>query len=144
MDGGDPHDALARRVAGRTLTATAGPPLRARASPLARLAAFAALGLAVVGVLLVDRSDAGCRFDSEAGDHVGALNEPGATAGPFAFLLAPLLAGAALVALLRRPGETGPRPRAPLALAAALSAYPVAGLALMLYLAKGAFACGLF
>ena len=99
-------------------------------------AAYAALALALLGLPLISISDSSCRFAGSATqDYAGDISEPGKTGGVLAFALAPLVAIAALV-LLVRAGRDGRR-ASRLALAAAI-------LNFFFWIAKAAFACGFF
>jgi len=106
-------------------------------------AAYAALALAVLGLPLISISDSSCRFvGSATQDYAGDISEPGKTGGVLAFALAPLVAIAALV-LLVRAGRDG-RPASRLAFAAAILVFPLAVLNFIFWITKAAFACGFF
>ena len=68
----------------------------ASGSPTGRFAAYAALALVLLGLPLLAVSETGCGWNAAANNHTGYIGEPGATAGPVAFLLGPLLAIVAL------------------------------------------------
>jgi hypothetical protein len=106
-------------------------------------AAYAALALAVLGLPLIGISDSSCHFVGSAKqDYSGEISEPGNTGGVLAFALAPLVAIAALVSLVRA-GRNG-RPASRLAIVAAILVFPLAVLNFLFWIAKGAFSCGLF
>jgi hypothetical protein len=115
----------------------------AAGSGTARYAAYAALALAVLGLPLIGISDSECGFvGSATQDYSGEITEPGRTGGMLAFTLAPLLAIAALV-LLVRAGRTG-SPASRLAFTAAILVFPLAVLNFIFWIATAAFACGFF
>ena len=118
----------------------------ASGSPTGRFAAYAALALVLLGLPLLAVSETGCRWNAAANNYTGHIGEPGATAGPLAFLLGPLLAIVALVLLsraARRHDEARPR----LPVVAAIAVFPLALANFLFWLLKGvsgAFACGFF
>jgi hypothetical protein len=88
-----------RRPATETGTVGSQP---AAGSGLGRYAAYAALALTVLGLPLISISDPRCEFvGSATQDYTGQISEPGNTGGVLAFALAPLIALAALVSLVR-------------------------------------------
>jgi hypothetical protein len=108
-----------------------------------RYAAYAALALAALGFPLISMSDSRCRFVGTATqDYAGEITEPGKTGGVLAFALAPLVAIAALVLLVR--ARRDGRPASRLAFAAAILVFPLAVLNFVFWVAKAAFACGFF
>jgi hypothetical protein len=105
-------------------------------------AAYTALALAALGLPLIGMSDSNCRFvGSATQDYSGEISEPGATGGVLTFGLAPLVAIAALVLLVR--ARRDGRPASRLAFAAAVLVFPLALLNFLFWIAKAAFACGL-
>lgn len=111
-------------------------------SGIARCAGYAALALALLGLTLIGMSDSECRFVGRGDqDYSGGVTEPGNTGGILAFTLAPLLAMAALIVLVRE-GRHGRR-ASRATFAAVMLVFPFAALNFIFFFVKGSFACGL-
>ena len=106
---------------------------------IGRYAAYAALTLALLGLPLIGISNSECRFDGRA--YAGGISEPGNTGGLLAFTLAPLLAIAALIMLVRARRANQDPSR--LTITALILVFPLSVVNFAVFFVKGAFACGL-
>lgn len=106
------------------------------------LAAYAALGIALVGLVAVMGSGASCRFAGTASqDHSGVVDQPGRTAGMLGFTIAPLVSVVVLALFVKWRRQGSPLPT--LGTLAAAVVVPLGALVFFLWVAKAAFACGL-
>jgi len=109
---------------------------------IGRYAAYAALTLALLGLPLIGISNSECRFVGRADqDYAGGISEPGNTGGLLAFTLAPLLAIAALIMLVRARRANQDPSR--LTITALILVFPLSVVNFAFFFVKGAFACGL-